>query len=306
MYHFIVNPHARTGQGAIMWKEIKKLLEEKNVEYDVVFTKRCNHAQDLVRALCTTDDSIKNIVVMGGDGTINEVINGIPDYDKVILSYIPLGSGNDLARGLELGTDPVKNLARTLHPSTYRYVDHGVITGKNAGPRTFAVSSSIGYDASVCYEVANSKLKRILNKLKLGKLTYILIAFKQVFTWNIVEMDISIDHAPPKHYKNVLLVAAMIQKYEGGGVKMAPTADPTDKQLTLCIIHDISRLAALILLPTTFSGKHTKFPMVDIINCTHAEIKAQSPCRVHTDGEDYGMESHVVFSAKDKQIRMPY
>ena len=46
--------------------------------------------------------------------------------------------------------------------------------------------------------------------------------------------------------------------------------------------------------------------MVDIINCTHAEIKAQSPCRVHTDGEDYGMESHVVFSAKDKQIRMPY
>ena len=195
MYHFIVNPHARTGQGAIMWKEVKKILEEKKVEYDVTFTKRCNHAQDLVRAICTADDSIKNIVVMGGDGTVNEVINGIPDYDKVILSYIPLGSGNDLARGLKLGTDPVKNLARTLHPSTYRYVDHGVIEGEHGKKRTFAVSSSIGYDASVCYEVANSKLKRILNKLKLGKLTYILIAFKQVFTWNIVEMDISIDHA---------------------------------------------------------------------------------------------------------------
>lgn len=306
MYHFIVNPHARTGQGAIMWKELKKILEEKNVEYDVTFTKRSNHAQDLTRAICTADDSIKHLVVMGGDGTINEVINGIPDYDKVILSYIPLGSGNDLARGLELGTDPIESLARTLNPTSYRYVDHGIIQGENAEPRTFAVSSSIGYDAAVCHEVMHSKLKRVLNKLKLGKLTYILIAFKQVFTWKIVEMDISIDHAPPKHYKNVLLVAAMIQKYEGGGVKMAPNADPTDKQLSLCIIHDINRLQALILLPTTFTGKHTKFSMVDIVNCTHAEITAQSPCRVHTDGENYGMESHVIFSSKEKQIRMTY
>ena len=119
-------------------------------------------------------------------------------------------------------------------------------------------------------------------------------------------MDISIDHAPAKHYKNVLFVSAMIQKYEGGGVKIAPTADPMDKQLTLCLVHDISRLQALLLLPTTFSGIHTKFPMVDIINCTHAEIKANSPCHVHTDGEIYGMESHVIFSSKEKQIRMPY
>ena len=307
MYHFIVNPQARTGQGAILWETIKTELDNHYLTYDVVFTKYSNHAQELAYSICTADDTIKNLVVVGGDGTINEVINGIPDYDKVILSYIPLGSGNDLARGLEIGTDLLKNITRTLHPTKFRYIDHGVIHSDEINSkRTFAVSSSIGYDASVCYEVAHSNLKSVLNKYKLGKLTYIAIALKQIFTWKPVTMEISIDHATPKQYKNVLFVAAMIHKYEGGGVKMAPHANPTDGKLALCIVHNISRLQALILMPTAFFGKHTLFPMVETIQCSSVEITSERPCRVHTDGEDYGMQSHVIFSSKEKQIRMPY
>lgn len=109
-----------------------------------------------------------------------------------------------------------------------------------------------------------------------------------------------------KKIEKVLLVAAMIQKYEGGGLKMAPSADPSDGKLTLCIIHDINRFLTFFLMPTTLLGKHMIFPMVDMIHCSHCEINAHTPCRVHTDGENYGMESHIIFSSKEQQIRMPH
>ena len=103
MYTFIANPNARSGRGILLWKQIEKILQEKEIEYKVLFTKYQHHATRLVHDL-TSDSASHTIVVLGGDGTLNEVIDGIVYLDKVTLGYIPLGSGNDFARGLGLGS----------------------------------------------------------------------------------------------------------------------------------------------------------------------------------------------------------
>lgn len=104
MYTFIANPNARSGRGILLWKQIEKILLEKEIAYNVLFTKYQHHATRLVHDL-TSDGAPHTIVVLGGDGTLNEVIDGIRYLDKVTLGYIPLGSGNDFARGLGLPTD---------------------------------------------------------------------------------------------------------------------------------------------------------------------------------------------------------
>ena len=124
---------------------------EKEIAYNVLFTKYQHHATRLVHDL-TSDGAPHTIVVLGGDGTLNEVIDGIRYLDKVTLGYIPLGSGNDFARGLGLPTDIHSALEQILSPSHYTAMNVGVLDYENKH-RRFAVSTGIGFDAAVCHQV---------------------------------------------------------------------------------------------------------------------------------------------------------
>ena len=101
MFYFIVNPRARSGQGINIWEKAEEILSAKNTEYEVYFTKYTGHARELAMQIsmlslpCT-------LTVLGGDGTLNEVIDGLArrDFSHITLGYIPTGSGNDFARGL--------------------------------------------------------------------------------------------------------------------------------------------------------------------------------------------------------------
>lgn len=99
MYDFIVNPNARSGLGGRIWKELEQLLKEQKAEYRVHFTKYQRHASRIAEEI-TTDGEEHTIVVLGGDGTVNEVLNGITELSKVTMGYIPMGSSNDFARYL--------------------------------------------------------------------------------------------------------------------------------------------------------------------------------------------------------------
>ena len=110
MYHFIVNPNARSGLGQKVWKDLEIMLKTRNIEYEVHFTKYQKHATAMTQKI-TSDGNEHTVVALGGDGTVNEVVNGIVDFDKTILGYIPIGSSNDFARGLKLPKEPEKALA---------------------------------------------------------------------------------------------------------------------------------------------------------------------------------------------------
>lgn len=116
--HVIVNQGARTGKASRIWKKLQHILDEKTIDYEVNFTEFEHHATELTEKLFTDDIEDKTmpvyLIVVGGDGTINEVLNGILDFDRARLGVIPTGSGNDFGRNLWIPKNPKKSLEMIL------------------------------------------------------------------------------------------------------------------------------------------------------------------------------------------------
>lgn len=306
MYYFIINPKSRTGLGKQIWHTVQKQLKEWNIPYSYYYTHYEFHAVKLAKEICNTHNGIKKIVVIGGDGTMNEVINGISSYEDVLLGYIPSGSSNDLARGLAIPSDPVKALKRIVNGKHFRYTDHGCLQLKgNHEMRKFAVSSGIGFDADICYEALDSPLKKFLNKLKLGKLTYGAIAIKQLIRFQPFDAEFIIDGTTTMKLSNVFFAASMIHSCEGGGLHLAPHAKANDRKLSVCIFYDIPKWKAIFLLPSLLFGLHQYLSKgVKLFDCSTLSIKTTSPVVLHTDGEFAGRDKHVTLSCTKEQVRM--
>jgi YegS/Rv2252/BmrU family lipid kinase len=306
MYHFIINPKSCSGRGIRHWWTIKDELDKHQIPYTVVFTKHMGHATLLVREICSDNDGIINIIVLGGDGTLNETINGIDDFNQVLLGYVPSGSSNDFARALNIPQDPIQALANILKPTRFQYLDYGVVSffDEVTPPRKFVCNSGIGYDANVCNEVQASPLKKRLNRFGAGKFVYIAIAFKQLLTMKPVSATVIVDGIKKDTYQNVLLVSSMIHKYEGGGLIMSPKANPCDGLLSVCLVHGLRKAKALLLLPTLMSGNHVRFKGVETFDCSEIEIMTDKDISVHTEGEIPSVCSHIKVCCIQEKIRM--
>lgn len=306
MYHFIINPNSSSGKGIRCWQKVKDELDSKNISYNAYITEHMGHATQLAEEICRDNPGIKNIIVLGGDGTVNEVINGIDDFTQLLLGYIPSGSSNDLARSLKISKDPVIALNNILKPKRFEYLDLGEISfmDSDVNPRKYACSSSIGYDADVCLRVGQTPWKKRLNHLGAGKLIYIAIAIKQLIKANRCNATVIVDGGKKESYKKVLLISSMIHKFEGGGVMMAPQADPSDGKLSVCLVHGLSILKSFVLLPTLYTGKHIKFKGIEAFNCSDIEIIMEDKSSVHTDGETPALTSHIKVKCLPSQIRI--
>lgn len=286
MYHIIINPASRSGKGMRIWNRLVPVLAEYQVSYRAHFTKGSGSASTITAQLFAASPEAISLVILGGDGTFNEVLQGIGDFSRLTVGYIPTGSSNDLARDLQLITDPVPALLHILRGSRIRQIDLGELRWQNTGyPRYFSVSCGIGFDAAVCEEALSSPIKDFFNLCGLGKLTYTGIALKQLIASKSVSCQISIDDAPPIHLPRFLFIASMIHKYEGGGFMFCPQADCADSLLDICIARNISPLKALRILPTAYNGKHTQFPEITITKASSIHIHTSEPLWVHTDGE---------------------
>ena len=112
-YDFIVNPKSRSGLGEMTWKMLEPELKKRRIGYTVHMTEKRKNAEKIAEML-TADGEPHTLVVLGGDGSLNEVINGIREPDKITLGYIPIGSSNDFARGLGIPNDPLTALETVL------------------------------------------------------------------------------------------------------------------------------------------------------------------------------------------------
>lgn len=301
MYSFIINPHARTGLGLKVWQRLETYLKEQNLEYQAYITRYPNHAAEYARRLTKGRKEV-TLIALGGDGTINEVVNGIQDFSKVTLGYIPIGSSNDFARSMELSRDPETMLKQILSPSKYTYINIGRMKYKDT-VRRFAVSSGIGFDADVCFHNNTSaKMKRWLNRLKLGKLSYTGVALFLLMALKPRPMTLILDGVE-KSFHRVFFATAMNQRYEGGGFKFCPEADPGDGLLDIIVIADMPKLKALLLLPTAFKGWHVHFKGVHTFTCKEAHIVSEAVLPVHTDGESAVRSSKISFSLEPSKLK---
>ena len=233
-YTFIVNPKSKSGRGGLIWNQVEPELKKRRIQYQVRFTKYEKEATKITSEL-TKDEKEYTIIVLGGDGTMDEVINGIRDCSKVTLGYIPTGSGNDFTRALKLPTDPKEALNNILNSKKRVLMDVGVMSCKEMTHR-FAVSSGIGFDAAVCHQVAVSKLKVMLNKVKLGQLSYLAVALRRLFRDAHTRACVCLDGEETKSFENTYFVAAMNHPYEGGGFFFCPEAKVDDGYLDVIVV----------------------------------------------------------------------
>ncbi|MCH5275432.1 MAG: diacylglycerol kinase family lipid kinase [Lachnospiraceae bacterium] len=313
MYHIIVNPASRSGRGLRIWEEaIKPALTEKAVSYQVYFSKEAGEVTLLTQKIIAThfskssDEKPCRLIILGGDGTVNEALQGIAPSRNVIVGYIPTGSSNDLARDLGISKDPIKALSRILDaktkPEYIKRMDRGIVRTDD-GLRSFAVSCGIGYDAAVCEEVMHSKLKGLLNKIGLGKLTYLGIALKLLFSTKPVSCTLYLDDKEPIHIKKLLFIASMTHRFEGGGFKFCPMADYADGLFDLCVVGNIPKLVILFALPTAFFGKHLLVPGINHYRAARIRITTNRPLWVHTDGEVIGRVDGMEISCIRQDIQ---
>jgi len=306
MYYFIINPVSGSGRGAKVWAAVKSELDRLHIDYRAFLLTRPGEARKLAEGFASLTHPA-TIIAVGGDGTINDILNGLTSFQNITFGCIPTGSGNDFVRGLNLPKDSIAALHMILNPKQIDKINVGCATShfpSAAQPSrfSFAVSSGVGFDAAVCYSVQKSRLKKMLNLFHSGKLIYLFTALWLLLTMKCLTLEVSVDGGPKTTYKNVYFAAAMNLRYEGGGFQFCPDALPGDDYLDLIIACDISRPRVLTVLPLAFSGKHIGHHGVHILRCRKADITAPQKLHLHTDGETPGLYQNFSFTLHKEKL----
>ena len=310
MLYFIVNEKSRSGKGALIWKEVEAVLKERGLSYKAWITEYEGHASVLAKDICEMEDDDICLVVLGGDGTANEVVNGMSHFDKVRFGTIPTGSGNDLARGLGLMGTPTENLESILScmekgKDQCFLMDLGEVSWEECDkPRLFTISAGIGIDALVCKKALKSKVKDFLNKLHMGKLTYLILTIQSLFSMQTTDAAVHMNKKGQLNLKKVIFIAAMNFRAEGGGVPMAPAADATDGKLSVCSVWGIPKWRTFLCLPFLVMAKHLWIKGFEVNDCEEYTAKLKTPLVLHADGEYCGDVTDVTFRCHPKMLRV--
>ncbi len=296
MYYFIVNIASSSGKARGAWHALEAELKRRGTPYRAFITRYQGHAGELAGKLTSkAGGGGISLVAVGGDGTANEVVNGIKDFAKVRFGYIPIGSGNDLGRGLSLPKDPVAALKLILESEECHAMDLGKVSWGRKLEKSayFNISSGIGMDAEVCRRVNASGMKVFLNRLHFGRLSYFIQTILTLAYMPDVRARVQFDGGEKKRVRGLICMASMNHKCEGGGLPMAPNASDQDGKLSICYIYGLSKLQALLPLIALTRGKHLGFPGIEVKDCSFCELWLENALAGHTDGEDLGDLVHL-------------
>lgn len=289
MYYFIVNTHARTGNSMHIWNRVQAVLEQQSISYKVYRTLYSGHARELAEQITGQEGDRFNLIIVGGDGTINEVLNGVSDFSKVRLGVIPAGTGNDFARNVGIKGSCEEVLSDILSNEDGTRMDLGAVSwGRRGSRRIFTISSGVGFDALICKRSMTSPVKRFFNRLHLGKLSYLILTVQTLFSLKTFQARVSVGDKQPEDYKRVIFSVAMNLRAEGGGVPMAPQANPCDGLLPFCVAADIPPLRLPFYLILLVLGKHQGLKCFHILNDKRCYIHTNTPVTLHSDGEYLG------------------
>lgn len=305
MYYFIVNPNARSGYGLRIWNRLEKYLMLKEIPYRVFLTERPGHASEYADQITRNCQEPRVIVVVGGDGTFNEVLDGLRLSNSITLGYIPAGTGNDLARSLKLPRSPIRGMKKILHPQYYKQLDYGVITygDEVLCHRRFVVSAGMGLDAAVCHNLGYSGCKRFFNRIGLRRMPYLVIGLKQFLRARPTHGYLLLDGVKRVEFNNIYFVSAHLQPFEGGGFRFAPKADGSDGKLEICVLSHSSKLEVLGVLWRALC-KRSRNKGIRTYTCTEAQIHTERPTAVHVDGESCLCQQDIGVRCIERQVRM--
>lgn len=292
LIYFIVNPKAGNGKSRRIWHAVEEQLSGLGIPHEAFFTDYPGHAEVLARKVVESAAGRPAVIAaVGGDGTAHEVLNGIGGKSNISFAFIPGGSGNDFSRGFRLPQRPNDALAELLGLAEAEpaYVDCGSIS-INGRSRLFINSAGIGFDALVSKKANESGMKGFFNRLSLGKLVYVYILLRELFTYKRSAIELTIDGV--RHdFEMVWFVTVSNQPYYGGGMIISPEAIPNDGELNITVVHKLSKARLLLVFMSVFQGKHIYFKEVRTFKGKKIAFTSSPLLHIHADGEYLGRSS---------------
>jgi len=304
-YLVVVNLHAGSKKGERDWPEIKKLLEEESFDMHIVFTEYRNHALSMTKDLIE-QKGFRKIIVVGGDGTFNEVINAVFKQtrfpvEELTVGLVTVGTGNDWGRMYEI-PESYEEQVEILKQGNYILQDIGKVKYRYASDeeyRYFANIAGMGYDALVAKKTNVMKQKgwggalvylmNLVSGLLQYKNTYLEVEAdgKQVFSGKIFSMSIG------------------ICKYNGAGMMQLPFAIPDDGILDVTIIRKTSKYRVVKNIKNLYDGSFLNMPEVETFKGRKFTIISKPPDQLflETDGESLG-HSPLDFEVLHKAARL--
>ncbi|MDC3421794.1 diacylglycerol kinase family lipid kinase [Aquibacillus koreensis] len=307
MYIFIINKRAGRGRAADIFDALKKHPLYKQEKCRNYITEYPGHAEKLAEQIASLySEQISCFIVVGGDGTVHEVVNGLKNFRQIPITCIPAGSGNDFARGYGVHGEPIEIFRKVVNQRSEKKYWSGFYwtDGKQERlKRLFVNSISFGFDAEVTERANCSSYKRWLNKWRIGSLTYVIALLQVVFRFKPMTVEIELD-GDKKRLENVLMVTIMNHPFYGGGMKIIPGAQIRPNLLPILVIQDLARWKIPLLFITVYFGKHVRFKEVKVLYATSFSIESGESMHVQADGQTGKCKSCRV--KKDAEARVVY
>lgn len=277
MYHIIFNPTAGKKKATKGLQTVCALFKQRGVAFQVHQTAEVHDAERIAQRLTAVGEN--KLVVVGGDGTLHEVLNGIVDPTRCALGLIPLGTGNDFAAAMGLPLNAA-DAARVILDGISKPVDY-----LHVGNRRCMNVTGFGMDVDVLERCQKGKLK--------GKIKYLMSLMQAIFAYKGCVLTVECEGETREC--NALLAAACNGSQFGGGIRICPTAQINDGKISVVTVDCIGGVFKLIgAFIALLRGKILSYPKTRHFLCDEVRFTPKTPCTVQLDGELYdNLEMHI-------------
>ena len=274
MYCIIVNPNAGKGKGKKNLKTVLKLFSERGAEYSVFETTRAGEAKEFSERLTSSGE--QEIIVVGGDGTLHEVLNGLSDPSSCRLGLIPSGTGNDFSAAAGLPSNAAQAAEIILSGETKEtdFLCVGGVRCMNVG--------GLGMDVDVLVRCKKGRFVK-------GKIKYLLSLLQSLFTFKGYEIEIESGERRETH--KALIAVACNGTQIGGGIRICPASVIDDGKIDVMPVECMGKAQIVKAFLYLMKGKVLDYPAAEHFLCERVKIVPSQPCTVQLDGELYdGLE----------------
>ena len=278
---FLVNPASAGGSTGRRWPEIAHRAAALGLSGDALISQEAGQLGALAKQAIEGGATL--LVVVGGDGSVNEVVNGVAGSHRVEVAVIPRGTGWDFVRTYGIPRDLDRAIA-IAHHGEVREIDLGVVTYRTwagaDGRSHFANVASAGISGAIAKR-ANETSKRLG-----GKISYYWATLAVFVRWQTGEMRVAVDDDS----RSGRMIDAMVAngRFLGGGMKMLPEAEPDDGLFDVLLIGDVTKRDLAFTLPKSYRGKHLPHPRLEVLRGRVVTVDADEPLPIQLDGEQPG------------------
>jgi diacylglycerol kinase (ATP) len=285
----IVNPNAGNRGGEKDLPQIKSLLTKAGIDYSIYLTREKSHATELASDLIT--DGNRNLICVGGDGTLNEIVNGIfsqtqINTSEIVLALIPVGLGNDWCRTHHIPFDYEKavDLIRLSNKMLHDVGKVSFMEGNETISRFFINVAGMGFDAEVAASVNQLKL----TKPEASQWLYLKQLFLCLLKSKAKNIKVTFDNDQIE--TSIFSLSTGICIYNGGGMQQLPLANPADGLFDLTIIRKVGILKVLMNVHKLFNGKINTISEVSMHTARNIRVECDEDLMLECDGENVGRQ----------------